>query len=313
MPHVKDYSLEITYEDGSIERVSDGMKLQLKLPEPDSHEDSPPKAEAKPISLYNPDQEEKHPQADDPPKDIPVPEYNRPNILQTPSKIPPLYPFHRTCVYLLLGPKTSDLKPKSVTLKGTSPQGPLEIEIPIQVREDPDQMIHQLAARKETQDLEEGRGWVAGATVDSAEGGLVSEKSPELFEKLLQKEAVRLGVEFQVGGKFCSFVAVEANQAEIEKKRREAAEALRSPSEDWEILDDANDDLTMQNLELSSTEDTSSSEEEVSGVNRFLRDEDDDDDDEPELGTASAAAMADTDDEDFGKQLQILARSALGN
>ncbi|CAI6336918.1 unnamed protein product [Periconia digitata] len=236
MPHISDYRLEIQYQDGTIESISESTELSLNLDDNAAQTDGAPKA---PISLFNPTEEEKHPKADE--KPLKIPGYRIPNILQTPHHIPPLYPFHRTCVYLLMGPKTSHLKPKSVLLKGTSPQGPVELEIPIEVRQEPEQMIHQLAARKATQELEEGRGWISDATVDSIDGGLVRERDPYVHKKLLQKEAVRLGVKFQVGGKFCSFVAVEANQAEITAKRQAAAGGSRADTTDWEIVEDAPD------------------------------------------------------------------------
>ena len=106
-------------------------------------------------------------------------------------------------------------------------------------------MIHQLAARKATQGLEEGNGWISEAR--SEDGVLIKDKYPAQFELLQQYEAVRLGVEFQVGGKYCSFVAVEANEAEIAEKRKAALEkstnkrsAIKEEdveSEDWEMVE----------------------------------------------------------------------------
>jgi hypothetical protein len=129
-----------------------------------------------------------------------------------------------------------------VVLKGTSPQGPLELEIPVEVRKDADEMIHQLAARKATQELEEGHGWLVAATVGDT-GALVKDKYRAQFALLQRREAVRLGVEFQVGGKFCSFVAVEANKAEIAERRKKALSDTidrrgDSDEDDWEILKD---------------------------------------------------------------------------
>lgn len=157
---------------------------------------------AKPISLYDPESKEEKPT--DEPQDIfaGLPKLRRPKLLQTPHEIPPLFPFNRTCVYLLMGPETSSLQPKSVVLRGTSPQGPLELEIPVENRKGSDAIIHQLAARKATQELEEGRGWIFEAT-DSDTGVLVNEKYPARFALIQRREAVRLGVEFQVGGKYC--------------------------------------------------------------------------------------------------------------
>jgi hypothetical protein len=196
-------------------------------------------SDQKPISLYDKSFEE-HPTADGT-SDIfeGLPMLDRPKLLQTPHEIPALFPFNRTSVYLLMAPETSHLKPKSVILKGTSPQGPLELEIPIEVREGTDEMIHQLAARKATQELEEGRGWVSNAVGD--DGVSFRDEHPAQFELLQRREVVRLGVEFQVGGKYCSFVAVEANEAEIAEKRKKALETtlnrdIADDDEEWEIL-----------------------------------------------------------------------------
>ncbi|RYO41109.1 hypothetical protein AA0111_g1036 [Alternaria arborescens] len=243
-PHIKDYRLEVKYEDGSVESVADSLRVKLSIAEePESKATVP---ETKPISLYDPDVQEEHPK-DGEPKNIfaGLPELKRPTLLQTPHEIPSLFPFNRTCVYLIMSPESSHLQPKSVVLRGTSPQGPLELEIPVEVRKDADQMIHQLAARKATQELEEGHGWLSEATVDDA-GVLVKDKHRTQFPLLQRREAVRLGVEYQVGGKHCSFVAVEANEAEIAEKRKKVLEAMLNRDDkeidnDWEVLEDASD------------------------------------------------------------------------
>jgi hypothetical protein len=48
---------------------------------------------------------------------------------------------------------------------------------------------------------------------------LVKNRYPSRFDDLVQREAVRLGEKFQVAGKWCSFVAVAANDAEIAAKQ----------------------------------------------------------------------------------------------
>ncbi|KAH7420060.1 hypothetical protein BKA64DRAFT_32173 [Cadophora sp. MPI-SDFR-AT-0126] len=60
-----------------------------------------------------------------------------------------------------------------------------------------EQTIHQLAARKAAQDLEESRGWVFEDANKIAD-----------VQNLAEKEAVRLGETFQVVNKWCSFGAV---------------------------------------------------------------------------------------------------------
>ncbi|KAF2109629.1 von Willebrand factor type A domain-containing protein [Lophiotrema nucula] len=250
-PHITDYQLQIKYEDDSVDSVADALQLKLNFEEDDA---KPGKSEGanssdgryplrnKPISLYDPDTKEEHPKANEP-KDpfAGLPKLDRPKILQTPTEIPSLFSFNRTCIYLLMSPKTSDLKPTSVVLKGTCPEGPLELEIPVQIRETPNEMIHQLAARKATQELEEGRGWLTAAK--STDGKFVKDEHPAQYAALQKREAVRLGVEFQVGGKYCSFVAVEANAADIAEKRKQALDrsinkAVTEDKDEWDMMDD---------------------------------------------------------------------------
>jgi len=242
-PHIQDYRLQVKYEDDSVESVADNLRINLHLDNDNDEERmEAPDADAKPISLYNPDVVEEHPK-DGESKDIfaGLPELKRPTLLQTPHEIPALFPFNRTCVYLLMSPESSHLQPKSVVLKGTSPQGPLELEIPVEVRKEADEMIHQLAARKATQELEEGHGWLSEATVGDTDVSLRKRYSSQ-YLLLQRREAVRLGVEFQVGGKYCSFVAIEANETEIADKRRKALESTIKRSDladddDWEVLE----------------------------------------------------------------------------
>jgi hypothetical protein len=59
---------------------------------------------------------------------------------------------------------------------------------------------------------------------------------------MVEREAVRLGVQFQVGGKWCSFVAVESNKLDKLKKEKDA--------EAWEYLEDEEPD-TFVNMDPS--------------------------------------------------------------
>ncbi|KAL2689203.1 hypothetical protein Neosp_003255 [[Neocosmospora] mangrovei] len=229
-PHITDYSLEIKYEKADtsagdddefelVEKVSDGLKIDVQ--EVEATEKT---SESKqPISLFDRsvDDDNDTDMTDAPDVDskydhlpaVPIPRY-----LQTPGEIPPLFPFNRTTVYVLLSDATPDQRPKSVLLKGTSRHGPLELEIPITTLAEKDSVIHRLAARKEVKELEEGRGWITHAKDTS--GKLFKEKHDGHFSDLVEREAVRLGVTYQVGGKWCSFVAVEEKDGE--KKQYDA-------------------------------------------------------------------------------------------
>jgi hypothetical protein len=110
--------------------------------------------------------------------------------------------------------------------------GPLELEIPIQTLETPGEMIHQLAAKKATTELEQGRGWLSVARNES--GRLLKEVYPGQFEDMVEREAVRVGVQYQVGGKWCSFVAVDKTKQIPAQKEKDAYEWLDVSNETHE-------------------------------------------------------------------------------
>lgn len=152
-----------------------------------------------------------------------------PKIIQAPQNIPSLFAFNRTTVYLLLGPDAPKAKPTSVMLRGTSAHGPLELEIPVQALEQAGETIHQMAAKRAISELEQGRGWLPQANDDT--NTFLKTKFEGRFEDMVEREAVRLGVTFRVGGKWCSFVAIESNKKEKEKEKEKE-------TEDWEFVED---------------------------------------------------------------------------
>ena len=187
----------------------------------------------KPISLFNPDV---NPDAEDPPaydetgesRYAHLPKVPVPRIIQAPQNIPTLFAFSRTTVYLLFGPESPQQTPKSIVLRGTSTNGPLELEIPIQVLQKPGELIHQLAAKKAIAELEQGRGWLPEAQ-DATKGELLKTRFESRFSDIVEGEAVRLGLQFEVGGKWCSFVAVEEddnNTAPATTSKREIKENI---------------------------------------------------------------------------------------
>lgn len=203
-PHITDYSLEVKYakEDDDfevIDKVTDGMKVILIDPKP---------AQKQPISLFDNTAEPE--KADMESGDPKLPEIPSPKLLQAPHKIPSLFAFSRTTAYILMSPETFQRNPTSVIFRATSEHGPLELEIPIEALAQPGKIIHQLAAKKATQDMEEGRGWIYEARDQNGE--LVKDRYSSSFDDLVKKECVRLGEKFQVAGKWCSFVAVAATE-----------------------------------------------------------------------------------------------------
>ncbi|CCC06044.1 unnamed protein product [Sordaria macrospora k-hell] len=257
-PHIKDYTLEIKYDKDSdaeakskkvgdddleivddfeiVEKVHDSLAIRLA-------EDKAPAGADKPISLFNPsaglDTEITDADADTSSggKYSHVPSVPEPKILQAPFTIPPLYPFIRTTVYLLLSPGTTQKTPKSVILRATSAHGPLELEIPVAVLEEKGQTIHQLAARKAVQELEEGRGWLYHAKdSEDPEQKLLKDKYEGRFSDTVEREAVRLGVTFQVGSKWCSYVAVEEKDQTETEVKQQVAETSADDSSEFESV-----------------------------------------------------------------------------
>ncbi|SPO07286.1 related to Vault poly[ADP-ribose] polymerase [Cephalotrichum gorgonifer] len=224
-PHISDYTLEVKYET-EMDSDDDGFELIEKVADclvideaPKSGDVESPAPAQKTISLFDTsvdvdtamgntgDIENKY---DHLPSVIP------PKLLQAPFQIPTLYPFSRTSVYLLMSGETVQRPVKSVILRATSKHGPLELEIPVTTLDEPGETIHQLAARKAVKELEEGAGWIHQAKDSNQK--LLSEKHEGRFSDMVEREAVRLGVRYQVGGKWCSFVAVEETDSSDTRK-----------------------------------------------------------------------------------------------
>lgn len=140
-----------------------------------------------------------------------LPTFDTPKILQAPSEVPSLFPFNRTTIYLLLGPGAPQEHISFIILRARSPQGPLELTIKVDEKEVVGTTVHQLAAKKAIQELEEGRGWLQ--TAKTSTGSLIKDEHKSRFDELVEREAVRLGESFQVAGKWTSFVAVNPNDS----------------------------------------------------------------------------------------------------
>ena len=91
--------------------------------------------------------------------------------------------------------------------------------------------IHSLAAKRAVVELEEGRGWLSQAK-DASNASVKTTRSEKEYNRLVEMEAVRLGVEYQITGKYTSSVAVESNSASNdEKKPIEMDITISSPPE----------------------------------------------------------------------------------
>ncbi|OAA66382.1 von Willebrand domain containing protein [Akanthomyces lecanii RCEF 1005] len=235
-PHINDYSLEIKYEKEDddefelVEKVSECTVVD-NGEEPETQQ--PAKAS---ISLHDTSVKDKDLEMPDA-KALHLPTLPTPTYLQAPHIIPPLFPFNRTSVYVLLSDQGAHRTPKSVVLKGTAPQGPLELEIPITALAEKGTTIHQLAARKAVQDLEEGRGWIYEAKLTN--GKMLNETYAMQMSDVAREAGVRLGVEYQVVGKWCSFVAVKKRSNKTAHDASfGAAETAQTPKKRYEDSDE---------------------------------------------------------------------------
>jgi hypothetical protein len=180
-----------------------------------------------------------------------LPKFTVPTVIQAPYRIPSLFPFSRSTAYAIL---TGDNvhAPKSVWLRGTTPSGDeLELEIAVQSIPEKSRTIHQLAARKILQELEEGTSYL-----HSGKYGVDKKKNEGTFSDWVDREGTRVGVTYAVASKWTSFVAVEKKQErEGEKSACEAEEASkeREGFVDVESVTEVGDDGEL--MDLSSDED----------------------------------------------------------
>ncbi|PKX99078.1 VIT and vWA domain-containing protein [Aspergillus novofumigatus IBT 16806] len=206
-PHISDYKLEVEYDDG-------GDVFGLVLPErPKTMAVDETEKEQQPISLFDADYKEDEQKTDR----GALPVLTPPQAIQAPYKIPPLYPFIRTTAYLL-GTSTMH-NPKVLIFRATSKQGPLVLRIPI---DDigTGESIHQLAVRKAMIEVEEGHGWLAAAT---SKGNPFNNLHPGSKERIIARECEKLGTQFQVTGKHCSFIALEKESTSDQGKEKDIA------------------------------------------------------------------------------------------
>lgn len=210
---------------------SDDFEMVDKPPAyaPEAH---PPPPTAAPISLFDPSANpDAVTEAGDKPK--PSPSLIPLGIIRAPQVIPPLFPFNRTNIYLLLSPRTPSphlCLPQTLTLQARTSNGqPLELAIPVsKVLAPASKTIHQLATKKYLDDLKAGESWIHTARGsgekleciygqgDSAKRGTIQLHAPEsdnwdqdVFDVILKQEGERIGTQWGVVGKWTAFVALE--------------------------------------------------------------------------------------------------------
>ncbi|PYI11777.1 hypothetical protein BO78DRAFT_393121 [Aspergillus sclerotiicarbonarius CBS 121057] len=204
-PHIYDYALHVEYDannEDEFEMVDRKPKVEMDH-SPTTAPDDNQNTSSRTISLF--DKSFQEPEGDiggiDDSRNIPS--VRPPAVIQAPHRLPTLYSFIRTTVYLLL---ESARIPKSLTMRATSNHGQLELRIPI---EDVGlgKTIHQLAARKAIGELEEEHGWLVDAT--DCQDVPYGTWSSSAKSTIAIHECQRLGLKFQVPGRHCSFVALD--------------------------------------------------------------------------------------------------------
>ncbi|RWQ99385.1 von Willebrand domain-containing protein [Paecilomyces variotii] len=218
-PHINDLSLEVEYaavdSDDDFEMVDAANTIPMVESTESTNEHSKGekamKKTTEPISLF--DNSYQEPELKTGNGKIPVtdrfkdlPTIPVPNILQAPGKVPSLFPFIRSNIYIIFSPETAGKTPKDLIFRGTSKHGSLSLRIPIQDA-GIGETVHQLAAKRAVLELEEGRGWLLNAK--TADGNLVKDMCDSKWENIVARECVRLGTKFQIAGRWCSFVALQ--------------------------------------------------------------------------------------------------------
>ncbi|KAJ6020423.1 hypothetical protein N7540_005927 [Penicillium herquei] len=223
-PHTYDYKVKVDYEHTVVEQdfeVLDSNELEMSDTEVETNSSTimTPPAPAEPISLFTEDHvdEETIEGSDAAQKDAALPNISPPKVIQAPHNIPPLYPFIRSTLYLLLNPESSDKIPRSLTFSATSKQGPLCLRIPI-TDLGQGETIHQLASRKAVIELEELHGWLGESKDEN--GNSFDQLHYDTKERIAARECQSLGIKYQVTGKYCSFVALE-NGTEVTPQTKE--------------------------------------------------------------------------------------------
>uniref|UniRef100_A0A7S4NVN2 von Willebrand factor A domain-containing protein 5A n=1 Tax=Paramoeba aestuarina TaxID=180227 RepID=A0A7S4NVN2_9EUKA len=118
----------------------------------------------------------------------------RVEVHQAPFRVPPLFDSQHFVIYAMY----SDNKPpSSVKITAESPDGPLTVELPVDVNKTiRGKLIHTLAARSMIRDLEEGSSWM-------------SELGYDVKSARVKDEIVRLGTKYQLASLHTSFIAIE--------------------------------------------------------------------------------------------------------
>lgn len=224
-PHIHDFELEVEYDtetEREFDFVSDTENFTDSETEGKEKEEggdisverttgSTSQRSSQPILLYDENFQESDINVDAERRAAEtLPTITPPRAIRAPYNIPPLYPFIRTNVFLLMDPHSPEKIPKSLKFTATSNDSLLELRIPI-CDIGTGETIHQLASRKAVIELEEGHGWLSHAKDEK--GNKFKQFHADTKQRLVERECQNLGIKFQVTGKYCSFVALEQNSS----------------------------------------------------------------------------------------------------
>ena len=205
-PDTGSWAMEISFkqEDDDfvlVERVTDSLRV-LGIDE-DINDVVPSKESDGSMEINRPAEEE--------PASATLPKVSLPKLLQAPQIVPPLYPQSRRTLYMLLSPDLADKVPESLTIRNSSSINPFKLTIPIEQLPSPGTTLHSLAAKRAILELEEGRGWLKYALDTTNDNKLLKQTHASIFSDIVEAECVRLGEQYQLAGKYTSFIAVESN------------------------------------------------------------------------------------------------------
>jgi hypothetical protein len=147
----------------------------------------------------------------EPPISFPQPsDFKAPSVLQAPYKLPAVFPFSRYTVYAILSGEEDP--PSSLWLRGTTPSGEkVELEVHVQLVPERGQTIHQLAARRALQELEEGTGYI-----QHKKYRVNKQSKPDIFDEWAAEEGLRLSLGYGLVSKWACFLAVKRMKGDAE-------------------------------------------------------------------------------------------------
>ncbi|CAB4415909.1 unnamed protein product [Rhizophagus irregularis] len=154
-----------------------------------------------------------------PPSDI----FSDIKVQQAPYIIPPIYSGVRFIVYCIL---EKNIEPcKVITLKATSQDGPMKLDIPLDTVTLQGSKVHRLAARKLIQDLNDEKSFIHKHPKNA---------NKHIPDSLVKGHIVKLGKTFNLASKYTSFIATDErnneslSEVQIIPQKREVPQLITS-------------------------------------------------------------------------------------